>query len=346
MRNASAALVSFLDNPANLFCIQIDLYTFALTSGETLRWSGGDVALTVPSAGFPTGSLNYGSDQNFVLGPKFGRSKVSNKIGVQAAELDIDIIAGVNDTIGTFTVAEAVRLGLFDGATVELDRFFATQLTMAGQFIDLTDDIGDLLTDDLGVQLTSDSEIGYGAGPVDTSLGCLIWFYGRVAECDIGRSKITMKVKSLMNLLTIQQMPRRLYGAACTHIYGDTMCGYDRVNGKNALGASTGIGQITVTAASGSTQYALNVTSPPAATYVEGTIIGLTGANAGYTRTVSNLVSSYIIVPRPFLFPVTVGDTFIVLPGCDHTTYTCNNVMLNLLRFGGFAYIPPPEQAV
>ena len=69
-----------------------------------------------------------------------------------------------------------------------------------------------------------------------------MWFYGRVAECDVGRSKIAVKVKSLMNLLALQQMPRRLYGATCTHVFSDAMCGYDRAAGKNALGTSTGFG--------------------------------------------------------------------------------------------------------
>ncbi|HEV2337098.1 MAG TPA: DUF2163 domain-containing protein [Stellaceae bacterium] len=316
MRPCSAALAGYLNSAANLEIVQVDLYTFALSSGEMLRWSGGDAALTIPAAGFPAGSINHGAPQTFTLGPRFGRSKVTNKIGVQAAELDIEIMAGANDLIGTFAIAEAVRLGIFDGATVELDRLFAPPQAA-------------------------------GAGALDTSLGCLLWFYGRVADCDIGRSTVQVKVKSLMNLLAVQQMPRRLYGAACTHIFGDAMCGYDRAGGKNAQGAVTGVGQITVTAATGSTQSLVNITSSPAAAYVEGTITGATGANTGSTRTVANLGGgAQVAVWRPLLFPITPGDTFTMLPGCDHTTATCNGTFNNLLRYGGMPYIPPPEQAV
>src|SRR5438270_386947 len=68
------------------------------------------------------------------------------------------------------------------------------------------------------------------AGTLDTSLGAIVWFTGRVAEADVGRSKIQLKVKSLMNLLAIQQMPRRLYQAACSHAFGDAMCGFDRTS--------------------------------------------------------------------------------------------------------------------
>ena len=316
MRPASAALTAFLDNPVNLDVVQVDLYTFALTSGEVLRWSAGDTALTVPTAGFPVGSFNHGADHTFALGPRFGRSKITNKIGVQAAELDIEIMAGASDLVGTFPIAEAVRLGIFDGATVELDRLFAPPQSA-------------------------------GSGALDTSLGCLLWFYGRVADCDVGRSKVQVKVKSLMNLLAVQQMPRRLYGAACTHIFGDAMCGFNRVTGTNALGSPTGFGAETFPAQAGSTQAVINTGAVITPALNEGTITGATGANTGYTRTIANLGDgTQVVVLRPFLFPVVTGDTFTVMMGCDHTTATCNGTFNNLLRFGGFPYIPPPEQAV
>ena len=56
MRPCSAALAAYL--AANDGVVIADLYTFALTSGEVLRYSGGDTALSIPGAGFPTGSLN------------------------------------------------------------------------------------------------------------------------------------------------------------------------------------------------------------------------------------------------------------------------------------------------
>jgi len=317
MRPCSAALSSYLNNAADLAVVQVDLYTFALTSGEVVRWSGGDTALTIPAAGFPAGSLNHGAQQSFTLGPRFGRSKVTTKIGVQAAELDIEIIAGAEDRVGTFPIAEAVRLGIFDGATVELDRLFAPPQSA-------------------------------GSGALDTSLGTLLWFYGRVADCDVGRSKIAVKVKSLMNLLALQQMPRRLYGATCTHVFGDAMCGYDRAAGKNALGTSTGFGSVTIAAATGSTQSEIHagfIPSPPSP-YVQGTITGLTGANSGLSRTISDHLAGVVYFKKAFLFPVAIGDTFTLLPGCDHTTATCNATFQNLARFGGFPYIPPPELAV
>ncbi|HZK91176.1 MAG TPA: DUF2163 domain-containing protein [Stellaceae bacterium] len=212
MRPASAALQNCL--AANDSFVVIDLYTFVLPSGAVLRYSGWTTPLTVPGTAFPAGSLNYNAAgyTGFALGPRFGRSMVTTKIGIEPTELDISILAGANDLIGGSSFADAVRIGQFDGATVELDRFFAPPQPD-------------------------------GSGAPAASLGAIVWFYGRVAETDAGRSKIEMKVKSLLNLLAQQQMPRRLYQAACTHIFGDAMCSFSRAS----LGAS-------VTAAAGRTR--------------------------------------------------------------------------------------------
>lgn len=315
MRPCSAALAAFLGG-SNYEAVQIDLYTFALATGEVFRYTAGNAPLTIPAAGFPSGSINGGANRNFELGPRFGRSKITTKIGVEPTELEIDVLAGPSDLVGTTAFAEALRVGLFDGATVELDRFFAPPQAAA-------------------------------SGPLDTSLGCLLWFYGRVAECEIGRSKIAIRVKSLMNLLAVQQMPRRLYQASCNHVFGDTMCGYDRVLGKNAAGASTGFGAMTIAALAGSTQAQLATSfspSPPTA-YDEGTITAISGVNSGAMRTVAALTGGVIRLLKPWLSPVSVGDMFQLLPGCDHTASTCQTVLQNVARYGGFPYVPPPESA-
>jgi uncharacterized phage protein (TIGR02218 family) len=315
MRPCSAALAAFLHG-ANYEAVQIDLYTFALATGEVFRFTSGNAPLTVPAAGFPSGSINAGADRLFALGPRFGRSKLTTKIGVQPAEIEIDVFAGSGDLVGTTAFAEAVRVGLFDGAAVELDRFFAPPQAA-------------------------------GSGPLDTSLGVLLWFYGHVAECEAGRSRIAIRVKSLMNLLAVQQMPRRLYQASCNHVFGDTMCGYDRVLGRNAAGVSTEIGAVTIAALAGSTQaeIATSFSPDPATAYDEGTIIAVSGANSGATRTITRLTGGIVRLLKPWLSPVTVGDMFQLLPGCDHTTQTCRTVLQNIARYGGFPYVPPPESA-
>src|SRR4051812_22818249 len=269
MRPCSAALAGYL--AANDTVIVADLYTFALADGAILRYSGWTAPLRIPGTAFPASSLNYNAltYTDFALGPRFGRSKVTTKIGVVPTELDITVMPGTDDLVGTLSFAEAVRVGEFDGATVELDRFL-----MPGSAA---------------------------SGPVDTSLGAIVWFHGRVAEADVGRSKIALKVKSLMNLLAIQQMPRRLYQSACTHVFGDAMCGFDRTNRA-----------ATIAALAGSTQAAIvtSLAPSPATLYYQGTITALSASNAGQTRTVVTLSAGTVTLLKPFLFQVTAGDNF------------------------------------
>jgi uncharacterized phage protein (TIGR02218 family) len=306
MRPASAALQSYL--AANDGFVVIDLYTFALPSGAVLRFSGWTTPLVIPGTAFPAGSLNYNATgyTAFALGPRFDRSMVTTKIGVDPTELDIAILAGAGDLVGGTSFADAVRVGQFDGATVELDRLFAPP--------------------------QPDS-----SGAPATSLGAIVWFYGRVAETDAGRSKIDMKVKSLLNLLAQQQMPRRLYQAACTHVFGDAMCTFNRASMAAGIAAQPG-----------STQAAIVTTlaPTPATLYDQGTITATSGANAGQSRTVVQLAGGTVSLLKAWLEPVAAGDGFELLPGCDHTLATCQNIFDNLIHFGGFPYIPPPELAV
>lgn len=315
MRPANAALVAAL--AAGYELVVADLYTFRMTSGLVLRQSGFNTALVVPAAAFADpASLNYitvGS-WTFALGPKFQRAKVSYKIGVEPANLDITIIPDpASDLIGTFTWPQAMRVGEFDGATVELDRYYMTPGSNA-------------------------------------PIGALTWFYGRVSDTEIGRSKIDMKIESMMVLLKQQQLPRRLFGASCSWVFGGGGCDYDRVAGKNALGTATGIGAVAVTAQAGSSQATIitGFTPSPTTIYDNGTIIGTSGTNSGQSRTIKQLgaPNGPVFLYKPWLFPVATGDGFQLLPGCDHTVATCNGPLQNLARYGGWPYIPPPEVAV
>ncbi len=246
----------------------------------------------------------------YLLGPVFNRTKTKTIIGTQVDQIEIDIYAGVADLIGTLTWQSAFHAGLFDGAICEVDRAFMS--------------------------------------PPGTVIGTITWFYGRVADVEIGRTQMKLKVASLLDLLTIQ-MPRRLYQSGCTFVFGKPMCGYDRVLGKNALGASTGIGQQTITAQSGSDQNSIATTfaPTPSTAYDQGSIIGVVGANAGYSRTIGKIDAGVIYFLKPWFFPVVAAtDTFHLLPGCDHTLATCTNTFVNDARYGGFPYIPPPETAI
>jgi len=120
-------------------------------------------------------------------------------------------------------------------------------------------------------------------------------------------------------------------------------------NGRNAAGDATGIGAVDIPALAGSDQNVIKTDFAPgiATSYDNGTILGTSGLNTGYTRTIGRLTDGSIYFLKPWVFPVVPGsDYFQLLPGCDHTLTTCTNTFQNRARFGGFPYIPPPESAI
>lgn len=170
----------------------------------------------------------------------------------------------------------------------------------------------------------------------DTSPGTVVLFAGRISDLDCSRTGIDMKCRSHLELLNIQ-MPRRLWQSSCTHVFGDAMCQFDRASLAASFACLPG---------SVETQILSNINSTPAGLYVQGTIIGLTGANAGDSRTIAQMANGAVTVKLAFLSPPAAGDQFQLLPGCDRTLPTCTNVFNNAVHFGGFPYVPTPESAV
>jgi len=170
----------------------------------------------------------------------------------------------------------------------------------------------------------------------DTSPGTVVLFAGRISDIDCSRTGIDLKCRSHLELLNIQ-MPRRLWQASCTHTFGDAMCQFDRSAFQATFSAGPGSTQV---------QIATSLTPMPANLYVQGTIAGLTGGNAGASRAIANMGDGWVYLKLAFLSPVIVGDQFQLLPGCDRTLATCNTVFNNASHFGGFPYVPTPETAV
>jgi len=170
----------------------------------------------------------------------------------------------------------------------------------------------------------------------DTSPGTIILFAGRISDIECTRTGVDLKCRSHLELLNIQ-MPRRLWQSSCTHTFGDAMCQFDRSSMQLIFPAGPGSSQV---------QIATSLTPSPATLYIQGSLIGVTGPNAGSSRSVANMNGGWIYVKLAFLSPISPGDQFQLLPGCDRTLATCTNVFNNAIHFGGFPNIPTPEPAV
>jgi hypothetical protein len=191
----SGQLAGYLAN--NREAALVDLYTFVTTGGETIRCSGTAVPVSVPATMFDSNSANAGAGGPvaFALGPRFGRSKLTTKVGLQVDTMDLDIYAGQGDLLGSnYTWQQSFYWGVFDMATVELGR------------------------------LICQPQPGGGLGP---PVGYVVWFQGLVGQVDFGRTAIKVAVNSKLTLLNTQY-PRRLWQHTCSHVFGDAMCQFDR----------------------------------------------------------------------------------------------------------------------
>ena len=169
----------------------------------------------------------------------------------------------------------------------------------------------------------------------DTTPGTFIVFSGQVATLTPSRQQIDLEVKSDLTLLDLQ-MPRNLYQAGCVHSLYDSGCTLVKATFTDA-------GTVT----SGSTLQTVNFTSAKATGYYDlGTLLWLTGANAGALVTVQHFVTGGIVTLQVNLIAVpAIGDTFSIAPGCSKTQAVCSGTFGNLGHFRGFPYVPLPESA-
>jgi len=305
MRPATDTLADMLDAWSPLDVIRkANLYIITLANGGIIRYSGFQTSVQAPA---PTTDTPL---YTFYLGPAFSYPKSKVQVGTKVSELTLDVLAGPNDLLGvggTISWQSALQQGIFDGATLKIWRAF-----LRGQ----------------------DTQF-------PTVVGTITWFFGRIGEVEIGRSKITLKVKSMLDLLQ-PQGPARLLQASCGWVFGGDGCFFNRLT----LAAN-------LTCIAGSSQAALYFTETPVPVtlYNLGSVTCLSGLNAGFGRSIANTSWAAgtlgVFYFRPWVFPVVAGvDKFQLLPGCDHTLGTCTNVFNNAKHYGGFPYIPPPETAI
>jgi uncharacterized phage protein (TIGR02218 family) len=171
-------------------------YTFTLIDGTVLRYTDGDTNITYSgntySAGGQTGPYTAKQGQRPVF--KWVR-------GLQVQTCTFDIIPG-SATVNSQTFISAIRLGLFDGAQVSIDRFYMAT---------------------------------YG----NTSAGLLNIFLGKIAEVKPGRDMINITLNGFTDILN-QTMPRNLYQAGCVNTLFDASCTLNQASFATNGTASTG----------------------------------------------------------------------------------------------------------
>ena len=165
--------------------------------------------------------------------------------------------------------------------------------------------------------------------------GTLVLFSGRVSQVVIDRFKAELSINSDLELLNIA-LPRNVYQPGCLNTLYDASCGVVRAS-YVVTGATT--------SGTDSTLTTVSHTLAQATGYFDLGVITMTsGANSGSSRTVrAYTASGTIIVLNPWAFPVAIGATFSMVPGCDKTRTMCNSKFSDLARYRGFPFIPVTE---
>ena len=151
-----------------------DLYTIALKNGTVLRYTTWDSNVTV------------GGDVFFTGPPHIKRSSIEEKLGLDVSSLDLEILAGMGDTVNGEPVLQLVAGGAFDGASLRIDRLFM---------------------DSAGNQI-----------------GTVVRFSGIIGAVDeVGRPSAKLTVDALVSLLS-QQLPNIILQPNCTNTLFDARC--------------------------------------------------------------------------------------------------------------------------
>ena len=177
MKVASAATLAILNNSQNVPVKRADCYTFTLKNGTVLRFTSADIALTI-------GGFTFG------IGPVISRTLTRQSLDLNVDTIDIDIYtggrAGDATQVNGKPMIQQFIAGLFDGATVTVQKAFLTSWT-------------------------------------DTSPGLVNWFSGHISDIQCGLMSIKIKVSALTDALN-QQMPNVVYQASCNNTFCDANC--------------------------------------------------------------------------------------------------------------------------
>ncbi len=130
----------------------------------------------------------------------------------------------------------------------------------------------------------------------------------------------------------------RIFQSGCNADLGDTRCG---INLESATLKSSG-------AVSGS-DGRLTLDIPLATAFVSGwfesgSITFTSGANAGAVIEIRqhrvNSLTTSLVLWRPAISPINIGDTVVLRAGCDKRLETCRAKFSNAINFRGYPFIP------
>lgn len=298
MRAASAATQAILEGGQWILAELIDV---TLITGQMYHWTSFQVPLTALVTG------QYGP-YTYQTGLTIKRGTITQQAGTTAGTMKLTIAPQPDSPnapvlVNGWPVIEAARLGLFDGATVQLSKLFMAAPAPGAQ--------------------------------LDTSPGAVGWFRGLAQNVQAGRLAVEITVDDYIALLGAQQMPRQLWGVGCFHQLYDAGCTLLKANftSTGSVTSATDGAHFGTGLTQADDYFDLGVI-----TFTSGVNNGLSATVSTFKNS-----GGAIVTRLPFPKTPAVGDTFSIYPGCDLQQATCSGKFNNLAHFSGQPYIPVPE---
>jgi uncharacterized phage protein (TIGR02218 family) len=275
-----------------------ELFNITLASGAFYKWTSFD--RTLKQAGGTWLSARDGA-------PLITRNRFGVKNTVEVPELELRL--GCGDNLALYgNLKQQIHNGLFDGATVEMDRVFMPT-------------------------------------PGDTQFGWVVLFAGRLSGVVVDSEGITITSKG-HNVLMNQQAPRNLYQTNCLHTFCDAGCTLSETNytftGRTCSPGSSANGIVwTVPAGFTASQFTLgNVTMTSGAANGQIRTVKLAaGVSMVFTYPLYNAPAS------GDTFSILMGCDR-QLASCQTRKQANGTAIDNSQHYRGFPFVPPAELAV
>lgn len=164
----------------------------------------------------------------------------------------------------------------------------------------------------------------------------VLMFSGEIGEITHGPLAFEVELRGLSERLN--RPVGRNYLRVCDAGFGDGRCGVDAT-------AATYLGKgVVADVIDSRTIVASGLGAFATDWFQDGDLRWTGGANAGGAARVrahvAELGGARIILDRDAVDPMTVGDAFDVVAGCDKRLETCRQKFANVARFRGFPYLP------
>ncbi len=313
-----SSLIDFLQ--ANPTCLKADLFVIGLPNGQVLYATEGqfDITLTAYVASPESGTPGWTGSTTTFYASKYGkwsRGAITSAAGfdLSASEMSLTCVPQQS------TAFPGLSLGILGAA-------------FNGLFDACT----------VGVYTVYMPVGSYG----DVSNGVETKFVGFIEKIkEIDRTHVEFTCEDPLYLLN-QKIPARVIQSGCPWGFCDANCTLTASDYTISFTAKTGSTQSILTPATAFTQ--------AAGYFSQGVLTCVTGDNAGLSVTVKVHDSTgNLETVIPFLLPVTAGDTFTVIKGCDKSSSMCSKTVKpdgssisNLVHFGGAPLVPQPLSAV